>query len=75
MEKIFGVKDEVAEGHEAPVVVPLIVDVVQVEVPVIVVTIEVRRIEVVAVREEPPSYAPHAIRITTPLPRQPRDWN
>lgn len=65
MEKIFGVKDEVAEGYEAAVVVPLIVDVVQVEVPVIVVTIEVRRVEVVAVREEPPSFAQHAVRITT----------
>jgi hypothetical protein len=67
MEKIFGVKEEVAEGHEGPVVVPLVVDIVEVQVPFVVVTIEVRRIQIAGLRvaEEPPSSAPHAVHITT----------
>lgn len=72
MEKIFGVKGEIAEGHEGVVVIPLVINVVQVELPVVVVAVEVRRVEIAGLRiaEEPPSlrHMPSgSLRIGTPL--------
>ena len=45
--------ERVAEGDEHPVVIPLVVDIVQVEIPVRVIVVEVRRVEVTRLRITP----------------------
>lgn len=63
-------KIEVAEGHEAPVVVPPVTNiVVQVELAVALIAEEVRRVEVATVLEEP-RFALVAVRITVLLLRR-----
>jgi len=62
---------EVAEGNERPVVVPVVVDIVEVELAVGTIADEVRRVEVVGLRVAPEAALPNvrcAVRATAPRP-------